>query len=128
MWSHTSMSSESSSTIAMAYLKGPCLDWIEDFLKNSFPRVVVNCEYSEETAVTSEVPQGSVLGAIFFLAFINDMPEHVNSKCQLFADYSITYREVNFTNADCDKLQQDLYSLHEWEILWACLSTPQSAT
>ena len=62
------------------------LEWIEDFLKNRSHRVVIDGECSEEAAVTSGVLHGSVLGAILLLAFINDMPEHVNSKCWLFTD------------------------------------------
>ena len=102
-------------------IKGPCLDWIDDFLKNRSQRVVVDGECSEEAAVTSREPQGSVLGPILFLPFINNMPEYVNSKCHLFADYSIIYIKVK-SNKDCDQFQQDLDSLHEWEIL--CYSAP----
>ena len=51
-------------------IKGPCMDWIKDLLKNRYQTVVVDGEYSEEAAVTSRVPQGSVLGPILFLAFI----------------------------------------------------------
>ena len=49
--------------------------------------------------------------------------EHVNSKCPLFTDDSIIYREVKF-NADCDQLQQDLNILHEWETLWGMSVKP----
>ena len=75
-------------------IKSNCLDWSEDFLKNRSERVVVDGECSEEIAVTSGVPDGSVLGPILFLAFINNMPGHVNSKCQLFTDDSIIYRKM----------------------------------
>ena len=56
-------------------IKGPCLDWIKNFLKDKSQRVVVDGECPEEAAVTSRVPQGSVPGPILFLAFINDMPD-----------------------------------------------------
>ena len=71
-------------------IKGPCLDWMNDFLKNRSQQVVVDGECSEE-GVTSQVLQGSVSGPMLFLPFINYMPEHLNSKCQLFAHASILY-------------------------------------
>ena len=49
-------------------IKGQCLDWIEDFFKNRQQRIAVDGECFEEAAVTSGVPQGSVLGPICFLA------------------------------------------------------------
>ena len=99
------------------------MDWIKDFVKNGFQWVVVDGEYSEEAAVASRVPQGSVLGPVLFLAFINDIPEHVNSKCWLFKGDSIIYREVKSTTA-CVQFQQDLDSLHEWETLWGVSFNP----
>ena len=70
-------------------IKGPCLDLIKDFLKNRSQRIVVDGKCSDDAAVTFKVPQGSVLGPILLLAFINYMPQHVKSKCQCFADDSI---------------------------------------
>ena len=64
-------------------------------------------EVSIVAPVTSGVPQGSVLGPILFLVFINDMPEYARSKCRLFADDSIIYRTVN-TEENAMNLQSDL--------------------
>ena len=93
-------------------VKAPCLDWINDVLKNRSQKIVVYSELSEEAAVTFRVPSGSVQGQILFLTFINNIPEHVNYKYQPFADDSIIYREVK-SNGNCDQPQQDLDSLHE---------------
>ena len=76
-------------------IQGSTLFWISSFLSNRTQQVVVGGEFSDVAPVTSGVPQGSVLGTILFLVFINDMPECVNSKCRLFADDSIIYRTVN---------------------------------
>ena len=85
--------------------------------------VVVDGEASDIAHVSSGVPQGSVLGPILFLTFINDTPEAVNSKARLFADNSIIYREVG-TAEDCGKLQQDLLALEQWEKMWGISFNP----
>ena len=82
-------------------IKGPCLGWNEDFLKNRSQRVIVDSECSEEAAVTPGVLKGSVLRPILFLAVITNMREHVNTKYRLFTNDSIIYREMK-SNADCD--------------------------
>ena len=61
--------------------------------------------------VTSGVPQGSVLGRLFFLLFINDLPDSVHSSCRLFADDCLLYRRIHTTH-DADVLQQDFVADH----------------
>ena len=104
-------------------IRGTSLKWIEDFLSGRSQQVVVDGMFSETAPVTSGVPQGSVLGPILFLTFINDMPECVTSRCRLFADDSIVYRVTNNTH-DCAKLQDDLASLEEWERKWGMEFNP----
>ena len=99
------------------------LSWIDSFLSNRSQRVVVDGESSETAPVTSGVPQGSVLGPILFLTFINDMPDCVQSRCRLFADDSIIYRSVNGDD-DAAILQRDLDALHKWETDWGMKFNP----
>ena len=99
-------------------LDGQTCSWIRSFLSNRVQRVVVDGESSAPAPVTSGVPQGSVLGPILFLAFINDLPEYVlHSQVRLFADDTVVYLTVNSVD-DCAKLQEDLYSLERWERDW----------
>ena len=104
-------------------IRGNALKWIEAFLTGRTQQVVVDGEMSDIAPVTSGVPQGSVLGPILFLTFINDKPETVSSRCRLFADDSIIYREV-LTESDCVSLQEDLGKLEQWEKTWGMSFNP----
>ena len=97
---------------------GQNLLWIQDFLHSRSQVVVVEGEESERAAVTSGVPQGSVLGPALFLVYINDLPEKLHSTPRLFADDSLLYRVID-SPTDCDLLQEDLQTLEKWEMDWS---------
>ena len=67
-------------------ITGEVLGWIKSFLTNRKQRVVVEGEMSSWSDVKSGIPQGSVLGPILFVAFINDLPDCILSTCNMFAD------------------------------------------
>ena len=60
--------------------------WIVDWLKNRKQRVRLNGAYSDWAEVISEVPQGSVLGPLLFLVYVNDMDQGIDSRISKFAD------------------------------------------
>ena len=109
--------------LAFYGIKGSTLCWIRSFLGGRTQRVVVDDAISEDAPVTSGVPQGSVLGPILFLTFINDMPAAIKSHCRLFADDSIVYKEI-IDMRDCASLQEDLDRLHKWETDWGMSFNP----
>ena len=82
-------------------------------------QVVVDGEMSETAPVTSGVPQGTVLGPLLFLLYINDMPDVLSegTKLRLFADDSLIYREIHCPT-DQSILQHDLTSLEQWAVKW----------
>ena len=67
--------------------------------------------------VLSGVPQGSVLGPVLFLIFINDLPESIRSSVRLVADDCVLYRNIHSLQ-ECLTLQEDLTSLGQWESDW----------
>ena len=62
-------------------------------------------------------PQGSVLGPIMFLVYVNDMPEGIVSYMNMFADDTKIMREIKNLE-DCDKLQEDLDKIYKWSKEW----------
>ena len=95
-------------------------DWIEQWLTDRRQRVVVDGEVSNWKSVLSGVPQGSVLGPILFLIYINDMDDSITSNVLKFADDTKLFRKVN-TDGDKQNLQNDLDRLVKWSEKWQML-------
>ena len=98
-------------------ISGNVLKWITNFLTNHKQRVTMNGVSSEWTNVTSGVPQGSVLGPLLFIIYINDLPNAVKSHCKLFADDAKLYRQIANIK-DFREIQEDLFELCRWTIKW----------
>ena len=99
-------------------IQNSTLNWISSFLTNRRQQVTIDNIQSDQLPVDSGVPQGTVLGPLFFFFFfINDLPESVNSEIKLFADDCLMYRTIN-THSDAITLQQDINKLEQWENTW----------
>ena len=92
-------------------------NWISNFLTQRKQRVVINGECSAWTHVKSGVPQGTVLGPLLFLLYINDLPDNINSTVRLFADDCVLYSIIK-DQSDSTKLQLDLDTLSKWQDTW----------
>ena len=98
-------------------VRGTTQRWIASFLHYRQQKVVLDGEFSTAADVSSGVPQGTVLGPLLFLIFINDLPDRVKSSVRLFADDCIVYRHIR-CQTDALALQQDLDRLQDWESTW----------
>ena len=101
-------------------IKGNLLRWIQKWLHGREQRVVINGCSSVWKNVTSGVPQGSVLGPLLFLAYINDLDNIVISTVKKFADDTKLYREVT-SEEDAKGVQNDLDMLFKWSTDWQML-------
>ena len=98
-------------------IRGKTLSWIKDFLKTRSQAIVLNGIKSDKIAVSSSVPQGSVLGPIVFLAYINNLPDQVKSRVRLFADDTAIYLAIS-SEGESITLQNDLHCLEIWGKRW----------
>ena len=75
-------------------VEGELLSLLKNYLENREQRVVLNGQISEWRKIMSGVPQGSVLGPLLFLIYINDLPDGINSLCKIFADNTSFFSKV----------------------------------
>ena len=88
--------------------------WIKSFLSDRKQRVRVNNSYSDFSPITSGIPQGSILGPVLFIIFINDLPDHVKSGCKIFADDTKIYNSTDKSEV----IQGDIDALINWSKTW----------
>ncbi len=98
-------------------IRGHVNAWVKDFLTDRQQRVVVNTSSSEWAEVKSGVPQGSVLGPLLFLLYVNELPEIIQNRCKMFADDTKVYGRVKQLE-DGAPLQRDLSTLDAWSEDW----------
>ena len=99
-------------------VEGGLLLLIKNYLHNREQRVVLNGQTSEWRKIKAGVPQGSVLGPLLFLIFINDLPDGITSICKLFADDASLFSKVLDVNKSVNELNSDLERITQWAYQW----------
>ena len=89
-------------------ITGLPLKLIQSFLNNRLQRVVLNGQTSAWTPVLAGVPQGSILGPLFFLIYINDLTKGISSTAKLFADDTSIFSVLNGIFVPADQMIKDL--------------------
>ncbi len=93
------------------------IKWLSNFLKKRRQRVVMGEVVTDWLEVLSGVPQGSVIGPLLFVIYINDMPDSIASFLELFADDSKLISIIKCAE-DLSQLKQDLANISEWSVKW----------
>ena len=98
-------------------IRGEIYSWIENFLSNRIQRVAVNGCFSSYENVTSGVPQGSVLGPILFVIFINDLPDVIRVMMRMYADDSKIPRRLKAPD-HVNQVQVSVNNSVKWANIW----------
>ena len=97
--------------------KGNLLNWIQNYLSDRHQSVIIDGKESDSLPVTSGVPQGSMLGPLFFVFYINDLPNVCNSWVSLYADDAKVFRKIHrwlYVITKC--LDSLLACSHKWKM------------
>ena len=109
-------------------ITGNALKWIESYLSDRFQRVVVNGCSSQWLYTNSGVPQGSILGPLFFLVYINDLVLNLECDVHLFADDTSLLDCFDDSVESNGKICRDLEKIERWSVLWKLLMPTKPGT
>ena len=100
------------------------LVFLRGYLKDRRQRVVINGSCSDFLPIESGVPQGSVLGPLLFLIYINDLEKDIKSRIKFFADDTMLYSVVHDPNVSANELNHDLKLINDWAYQWKMSFNP----
>ena len=107
-----------------AGVSGSLLNWFCDYLNDRRQRVVLPGGNSEWSDIKAGVPQGSILGPLLFLLYINDIVEDIHSSIRLFADDTSLYIIVDNPTEAANQLNSDLEKINQWAKKWLVTFNP----
>ena len=105
-------------------ISGSLLKLFQNYLNNGNQHVVLNGSSSEFSSIESGVPQGSILGPLLFLIYINDLEKKIKSNITFFADDTMLFSIVNDPHISASELNHDLDVINKWAYQWKLEFTP----
>ena len=99
-------------------IRGNLLTWFQNYLSNRQQRVVLHNTNSDWKPISAGVPQGSILGPLLFLIYINDIVNDISSAIRLFADDTSLYLIVDNPVTSADTINNDLQIINSWSTAW----------
>ncbi|MCG7879453.1 MAG: reverse transcriptase domain-containing protein [Candidatus Thiodiazotropha taylori] len=107
-----------------AGVTGEVLTWFKSYLNNRMQRVVIPAATSDWTYIKAGVPQGSILGPLLFLVYINDIVTDIGSNIRLFADDTSLYIVVDDPISAAECINTDLQKISRWAATWLVSFNP----
>ena len=89
--------------------------------------MVLNGKFSSWTNVETGVPQGSILGPLFYLIYINDLSDNLKTNPKLFADDTSLFSIVHDVNVSANDLNHDLKKINDWAYHWKMNFNPDAS-
>jgi len=108
-------------------VSGSLLNLFQNYLSNRKQRVVLNGSFSDYTGIESGVPQGSVLGPLLFLIYINELERDIKSNIKFFADDTMLFSIVKNPELTAADLNHDLEKIQQWAHQWKLEFNPDPA-
>ncbi len=105
-------------------IRGSLLEWLSSYLTLRRQRVVYSNSSARWASINAGVPQGSILGPLLFLIYINDIVNEIHSNIRLFADDTSLYIIVDDPIQSSATLNDDLESIHQWSLKWLVKFNP----
>ena len=105
-------------------ITGHVLGWFEDYLSNRYQVVVLNGTKSDYKIIHAGVPQGSILGPVLFLIYINDIVTDIQASIRLFADDTSLYLIVDNPVEAANTINSDLEKINNWANKWLVTFNP----
>ena len=106
---------------------GEYLGQIDSFLSDRFQSVVLNGQTSKWSQIKAGVPQGSVLGPLLFLVYINDLPQRITSNVKLFAGDTLIFLVDRDSSSSSLSRNEDLSKILQWGYKWKTLLNPDAS-
>ena len=103
---------------------GKYYNLIQSFLDNRHQRGVLNGQSSKWSLVEAVVPQGSILGPLLFLVYINGLPQGLRCNAKLFADDTSLFSTITSSAILSSNLSEDLLEITQWAYQWKMLLNP----
>jgi hypothetical protein len=110
--------------LKQAGIDGKLLSWFKSYLSNRKQRVLLNGTMSDPRDIKAGVPQGSILGPLLFLVYINDIVDVTNTNIRLYADDSTLFVVDDSHQAAAQSLNRDLENITAWAKRWFITFNP----